>query len=82
MRFALRNKSKLIKAFGEPFYLQLIKCLSNHFESNVQIDRLEIEGLNYQVIEVPKSSSEIYQFAVTREMYDVLTLAYYKTVER
>lgn len=81
MRFALRNKSKLIKAFGEPFYLQLIKSLENHFKSNAQIDRLEIEGFNYQVVEV-KKADDIIQFAITGEKYDVLTLAYYKTIKK
>lgn len=82
MRFALRNKSKLIKAFGEPFYCELIKCLTNHFKCNAAIDSNEIEGLEYQVINVPseRDADKIYQFAITGQMYDVLRLAYYKKV--
>ena len=81
MRYALRNKSKLIKAFGEPFYLQLIESLTRHFKSNTQIERLDAEELNYQIVEV-QNVNEVLQFAVTGEKYDVLTLAYYKTINK
>lgn len=81
MRFALRNKTKLISAFGEPFYLQLTKCLTEYFKTNTQIERLDVEGLNYQIVQVEKVN-EVLQFAITGEKYDVLTLAYYKTIKR
>ncbi len=83
MRFALRNKSKLIKAFGEPFYCELIKCLTNHFKCNTAIESYQIEGLEYQVINVPseRDADKVYQFAITGQMYDVLRLAYYKTTD-
>lgn len=82
MRFALRNKSKLIKAFGEPFYCELIKCLTNHFKCNAAIERCQIEGLDYQIINVPsqQDTDKIFQFVITGQMYDVLKLAYYKKV--
>lgn len=82
MRFALRNKSKLIKAFGEHFYCELIKCLTNHFKCNAAIESYQIEGLEYQVINVPseQDTNKVYQFAITGQMYDVLRLAYYKKV--
>ncbi len=83
MRFALRNKSKLIKAFGEPFYCELIKCLSNHFKCNTAIESAQIEGLDYQIINVSseQDANKVYQFAITGQMYDVLRLAYYKTID-
>lgn len=83
MRFALRNKSKLIKAFGEPFYRELIKCLTSHFKCNAAIESYQIESLEYQVINVPSERDEnkVYQFAITGQMYDVLRLAYYKTTD-
>lgn len=83
MRFALRNKSKLIKAFGEPFYCELIKCLQNHFKRNAAIESSRIEGLEYQVINVSceRDTNKVYQFAITGQMYDVLKLAYYKTID-
>ena len=82
MRFALRNKSKLIKAFGEPFYCELIKCLNNHFKCNAAIASSQIEGLKYQIINVTceRETDEIFQFVIIGQMYDVLRLAYYKKV--
>lgn len=83
MRFALRNKSKLIKAFGEPFYHELIKCLTSHFKRNAAIESYRIESLEYQVINVPseRDADKVYQFAITGQVYDVLKLAYYKTTD-
>lgn len=82
MRFALRNKSKLIKAFGESFYCELIECLTIHFKYNVAIENNQIDGLEYQIINVPseRDTDKVYQFAITGQIYDVLKLAYYKTI--
>lgn len=83
MRFALRNKSKLIKAFGEPFYRELIKCLTSHFKCNAAIESREIDGLEYRIFNVASNldTNKVYQFAITGQVYDVLKLAYYKTTD-
>ena len=44
MRFALRNKSKLIKAFGEDYYKLLISSLTAFAKSNREIAAYTIEG--------------------------------------
>lgn len=80
MRYALRNRDKLKEAFGEPFYIELIKCLSQHFQSNVANDRHQIEGISYPVIKVAGvSHGTTHIFAVLGQIYDVVRLAYYKT---
>lgn len=80
MRFALRNKDKLIQAFGDPFYCELVECLKKHFESDTANDRCRIEGLNKEAIKVTSSTAgKIHIFAVIGQMYDVVRLAYYKT---
>ena len=44
MRFTLRNKSKLIKAFGEDYYKLLISSLTAFAKSNREIAAYTIEG--------------------------------------
>lgn len=47
MRFTLRNKSKLIKAFGEDYYKLLISSLTAFAKSNREIAAYTIEGYTY-----------------------------------
>lgn len=80
MRYALRNREKLKEAFGEPFYIELIKCLSRHFQSDRANDRHQIEGISCPVIKVAGlSCGTTHIFAVLGQTYDVVRLAYYKT---
>lgn len=81
MRYALRNRDMLKEAFGEPFYIELVKCLSRHFQSNVANDRHQIEDVSRPVIFVDGLSSRTkHIFVVLGQTYDVVRLAYYKTV--
>lgn len=80
MRFALRNKTKLIKAFDESYYNLLMESLKQHFKNSEEIQMYSIEGEKYQIIDVPNiqpNTDNCFQFAVVRVKYDVLTLAYY-----
>ncbi len=80
MRYALRNQEKLKEAFGEPFYIELINCLSRHFQSDSVNDRHQIEGVSHPVIKVAGlSHGTTYIFAVLGQTYDVVRLAFYKT---
>lgn len=80
MRYALRNRDKLKEAFGEPFYIELIKCLSRHFQSDVANDRHQIEGVSLPAIKVTGlTSGTTHIFVVLGQTYDVVRLAYYKT---
>lgn len=80
MRYALRNRDKLKEAFGEPFYIELIKCLSRHFQSDSANDRCQIEGISHPAIKVAGlSNGTTHIFVVLGQTYDVVRLAYYKT---
>ena len=52
MRFALRNKTKLIKAFDESYYNLLMESLKQHFKNSEEIQTYSIEGEKYQIIDV------------------------------
>lgn len=76
MRFALRNKSRLIETFGGDFCEEMTGYLKDYFSCNQEIPRYKKEGYTHEFISVPGKSLS-YQFAIIREQYDVLTLAYY-----
>ena len=76
MRFALRNKSRLSESFGADFCETLVCSLKSYFARTQDIPRYKIEGYSHEFITVPGNGCS-YRFAIVREMYDVLTLAYY-----
>lgn len=76
MRFALRNKSRIIESFGNDFYENMIISLKSYFENNSEVERHKKDGYNHDFISVPGTKCT-YQFAIVRQQYDVLTLAYY-----
>lgn len=81
MRYALRNRDKLKEAFGEAFYIELVKCLSRHFQSDRANDRHQIEGISHPVIKVAGlTHGTTHIFVVLGQTYDVVRLAYYKTI--
>lgn len=80
MRFALRNKTKLINAFDEDYYNLLIESLKQYFANNETIHSYSVEGEKYQFIDIPNvqpQTDSFFQFAIIEKKYDVLTLAYY-----
>ena len=79
MRFALRNKSKLIKAFGEDYY----KLLTAFAKSNREIAAYTVEGYTYEFINIPNvqpNADSNFQFAIVGKMYDVIHVAYYSAI--
>lgn len=76
MRFVIRNKSRLIEAFGDDFYKTIHQSLKHYFESNKDIERHKKDGYDLDFISVPDNNCT-YQFAIVGQKYDVLTLAYY-----
>lgn len=76
MRFALRNKSRLIESFGAAFCEEMIGCLKAYFTSTQDIPRYKKDGYSHEFISVSGCGSS-YQFAIIKEQYDVLTLAYF-----
>ena len=53
MRFALRNKAKLIKSFGEDYYRLLVSSLTDFAKTNREIAAYTIEGYTYEFINIP-----------------------------
>lgn len=87
MRFALRNKTKLINAFGEAYYNELIASI-NSFQSNYTPDcqsnytpdcHYWNEAIQKEMLDMPSSThpDKTFSFAIVSEMWDVITLAYY-----
>ena len=73
MRFALRNKTNLINAFGEAYYNELIA-------SNYTPDcHYWNEAIQKEMLDMPSSThpDKTFSFAIVSEMWDVITLAYY-----
>lgn len=81
MRFALRNKTKLIQALGESHYHLLMDSLKRFFSANETIQAKEIEGERHSFIDVPSiQDAKCFRFAIIGKQYDVLKLAYYSTL--
>ena len=83
MRFALRNKSKLIKAFGEDYYKLLMSSLTAFAKSNREIAAYTVEGNTYEFINIPNvqpNADSNFQFAIVGKMYDVIHVAYYSAI--
>lgn len=83
MRFALRNKAKLIKSFGEDYYKLLVSSLTDFAKTNREIAAYTIEGYTYEFINIPNVQPNIdsyFQFAIVGRQYDVIHVAYYSTV--
>lgn len=56
MRFALRNKTKLINAFGEAYYNELIASI-NSFQSNYTPDcHYWNEAIQKEMLDMPSST--------------------------
>lgn len=76
MRYALRNKGRLIESFGCDLCNRLIECLNVYFSINEKIERFNKDGYTQDFINVPGGDCS-YCFAIVGEQYDVLTLAYF-----
>lgn len=83
MRFALRNKTKLIKSFGEDYYKLLIDSLTAFAKRKTEITTYTIEGYNYEFVDIPNiqpKTVSYFQFAIVGSRYDVVHVAYYSAV--
>lgn len=83
MRFALRNKAKLIKAFGESYYSLLVHSLEAYAKGRKDINTYNLEGTDYELIDVPSvqpNTDSCFQFVVVGRLYDVVRVAYYSAI--
>lgn len=77
MRFALRNKSKLIQAFGEDEYNRILSSLKQYALDRDDPETTLHDGVKYPILNVCSPGEMIYQFAVLGSKWDVIHVAYY-----
>ena len=83
MRYSLRNKDKLVKAFGIDFYRELDESLKHHFRSVVEIQEHAETGHANMFVRVPSvKGKQEFTFAITGKKYDVYNLAYYQIINK
>lgn len=79
MRYALRNKKKIEKAFGNGAITNIIKDLDSFFTSNDDVSSYVsvIDNEKYPVLNILESSknSRFVLFYVLKTKYDVYNLA-------
>ena len=78
MRFALRNKTKLINAFGEAYYNELIASI-NSFQSNYTPDcHYWNEAIQKEMLDMPSSPhpDKTFTFAIVSEMWVFFLIDY------
>lgn len=85
MRFALRNKEKLVNSFGADFYQLLIDSLKHYSSTHEDFNSYQYAAGSqhtYMMIDVESvhPRSEItFQFVITGIMYDVIHVAYFSS---
>ncbi|HBG40226.1 MAG TPA: hypothetical protein DDW85_02280 [Porphyromonadaceae bacterium] len=72
MRFALRNKDRISKSFGEDFCKKLVAELNVFSKSVKPLQTYKKEGYTNEFIKIKE-----YEFAIIGKRFDVLTLAYF-----
>jgi len=81
MRFALRNKNKIVKSFGLDYYNLLIDSLTQYFKDRTEIPEHTLGSVEkYKFIFVPNiqpNTDSEFEFAIIEKTYDVYKLAYY-----
>lgn len=85
MRFCLRNKQKLVKAFGQPTYEAMYDSLASHFRLNNVIDTYQCPTDDrYKIIAVSnvRDTSSEWVFYIISITYDVYLLAYKECVKK
>lgn len=78
MRFALRNKHKIEKAFDKDFLGRLMFCLNKYSKTRKTYLTQELDG--YKAIGIESKNHKHY-FIVISQTYDVVKVAYYKSVK-
>jgi len=82
MRIALRNKDKIAEAKGRDLLKDLLESLTKYtlindtlpLERNTEKDRDEFQIPNVN------NKTQSFRFAVTARLFDVTTVAFYKTI--
>lgn len=77
MRLVLRNKKKLVGAFGEAYYNTLIESIKSYSYEPDKVFWNEV--LRKEMLDIPNVNNPdtIFTFAIISEMWDVVILAFY-----
>lgn len=81
MRFALRNKEKLIKAFGEDGYFNILSALKQYSRNTDTIQTTSVNNIPYPVFRINIKDGDTYQFAVLGSKFDVIRVAFYGSIK-
>lgn len=79
MRFALRNKDKLVNAFGTEAHQLLLDSLKDYARNHEDVSVSgSLPGGSYQVFLVPslKGTGDRFKFAIIKKVYDVYHVAF------
>lgn len=79
MRFALRNKKKLIEKLGQGFYDSLITSLKNYTTNNEELTTGE--DVNGKQSILVNHKDQAFQFVIISKTFDVYIVAYYSTIK-
>ena len=77
MRFALRNRSKLIQAFGEDEYNRILSSLKLYALDRYEPETTLINEVKYPILSIRSPGGVTYQFAIVGSKWDVIHVAYY-----
>lgn len=78
MRFALRNRTKLIKAFGEDEYKKILSSLKLYSQENDTAETTSLDNVKYPILSVSSPGKVTYQFAIIGSKWDIIYIAFYK----
>ena len=82
MRYTLRNKDKITKAYDQKYLDRMIKSLDKYFDKNKKIEVFENDGEKYEMIMVDDigHTVNIFVFYVIRITFDVYNLAFKEVI--
>jgi hypothetical protein len=81
MRYTLRNKDKIKKAYSSQYLDRMVKSLDTYFKTNEEIKE-EDSGENFNIIIVSdiEHSVNCFVFYVIKKTYDVYLLAFKEVI--
>ena len=76
MRYSLRNKKKIIKAFDETYFNRMVDSLNEFFEKNEKIELIKGDPYPFILVDDVGHTVNLFEFWVIKENFDVLNLAF------
>ena len=78
MRYSLRNKEKIAKAYSPAILDRIIKSLDAHFRTSTKIEGIKQEGEKYPLLIIDDSghTTNLIAFYIVGGVFDVVNLAF------